>query len=80
MSFSPSFSLKTVVEQKNRVVPITMKNQITKTAHAWCKFLEIASFYSNVRASAQIIPDNTLPNNSQVEIKENITKIEGYKQ
>lgn len=58
-----------------------MNNQIRKKTDIWYKFLGIVSFcsivFSHVAASAQITPDNTLPNNSEVKVEGNKSIIEG---
>ncbi|MEM7714687.1 MAG: filamentous hemagglutinin N-terminal domain-containing protein, partial [Cyanobacteria bacterium P01_A01_bin.68] len=58
-----------------------MNNKIRKSNYIYNFCFGITTFctviYSSNLVSAQITPDNTLPNNSQVGIEENITKIEG---
>ena len=58
-----------------------MNNKIIKSNSIYNLFFGITTFCtilsSAFSTSAQIVPDNTLPNNSEVGIEGNITKIEG---
>ena len=58
-----------------------MNNKIKKINHIYNLFFGITTFCTVISStnlvSAQITPDNTLPNNSEVGIEGNITKING---
>ncbi|MBV6625890.1 MAG: filamentous hemagglutinin N-terminal domain-containing protein [Rivularia sp. (in: Bacteria)] len=58
-----------------------MNNKIRKSNYIYQYFCGITAFctviYSTNLVSAQITPDNTLPNNSQVKVEGNISTIEG---